>query len=71
MINPDTTEDLHTLEAEIRAARLQALRRWVVVLAGLVLCLSLGACGGGEPEPEQPRTGCWVDGKLLPPEVCR
>lgn len=70
MINPNTTEDLHSLEAEIRAARLQALRRWAFVLAGFV-CLGLCACGGGEPEPEQPRAGCWVDGKLLPPEVCR
>lgn len=69
MINPHTTEDLHTLEAEIRAARLQALRRWAFVLAGFVLCLSLGACGGGDPEDDE--RPCVVDGKTYKPEVCR
>lgn len=78
MISPKTAQPLRELEDQVRAARVQAVRRWVCkqtmrhvalcVFMGL-LCAALSACGGGDPEDEA--RPCIVDGKPYKPEVCR
>lgn len=68
-MNTKLTEPLRQLDAQVRAARQQALRRVGLCIVLGMVCALLAACGGGDPEDEE--RPCVIDGKPYKPEVCR